>query len=78
MQPPYSGQNKNTGGMGVWVVSVVLLLTPLWPVGLVMFLWKLLGGNRQSAGTKTTAREGGESGSVGAAGRTPARESRSI
>ena len=65
MQPPYSGQNKNTGGMGVWIAAVVLLLTPLWPVGLVMFLWKLLGGSRRAAGTETSAREGGKAKSVG-------------
>lgn len=43
MGTPSNGQNRDTGGIGIWIVSVVLLLTPLWPVGLVMFLWKLLG-----------------------------------
>jgi hypothetical protein len=49
MGTPYNGQNKDTGGIGIWIVSVVLMLTPLWPVGLVMFLWKLLGPPKRRA-----------------------------
>ena len=40
--------NQNGGDLASWIVTVIFLMTPLWPVGLIMLLRKVLGLGRKS------------------------------
>ena len=44
------GKKISDGDLGYWIITVILLITPLWPIGLVLLIRKLTWAKRRPAG----------------------------
>ena len=74
----YRNENRpDSGDLLSWIITIVLLVSPVWPIGLILLLRKLTGGSRRRASRHPydIQREGGPvpgtQGMPGAQGQTP-------
>ena len=43
----YRNENRpDSGDLLSWIITIVLLVSPVWPIGLILLLRKLTGGSR--------------------------------
>ena len=46
----YRNENRpDSGDLLSWIITIVLLVSPVWPIGLILLLRKLTGGSRRRA-----------------------------
>lgn len=44
----YRNENRpDSGDLLSWIITIVLLVSPVWPIGLILLLRKLTGGSRR-------------------------------
>ena len=61
----YRNENRpDSGDLLSWIITIVLLVSPVWPIGLILLLRKLTGGSRRRAsrpgeGTEVKTGRGG-------------------
>lgn len=73
----YQNENRpDPGDLISWIVTIVLLVSPVWPIGLILLFRKLTRDSRRRRTSRhpyDMRREGAAPGTQGMAGRRPRR-----